>query len=154
MSTRRSPRPRWPTVDARDAPWPEPGPPGSVPGPWPSRAATEGMDDRTGSSDGSPFLGRVALVGLTSRRRKPVVGHEVERGSKARPVARLDVVPGHQDHLLSRGKLSGRSLVRVAVRGHDHVIALGRIVEEALDPVELLVRGGRVVPDDGRAVLQ
>src|SRR5439155_7413439 len=137
MSPRRPPRPVWPIFDTRDAPWPEPGPSGSAPGPWPSRAAPEGLDDRTGSSDGSPFLGRVALVGLTSRRRKPVMGHEVERGRQALPVARLDVMPGHQDHLLSRGKLPRRSLVGVAVWGHDHVIAMGRIVEEALDPVEL-----------------
>ena len=81
------------------------------------------------------------------------MGHEVERDGQAGPGARLKVVPGHQDHLLARGKPSGRSLVRVVVRGDDHVVAVGGVVEEALDPVQLLPRGGRVVPNDGRPVL-
>src|SRR5438552_839302 len=138
MSPRRPACPQWPTFDTPDVSWPKPGSRGAAHGLWPSRAAPEDRADRTDSSDGGPLFGRLTLVGLPGRWREPVMGHEVERSRQARPVARLDVVPGHQDHLLSRRKLPCRSLVRVAVRGHDHVIAVSRIVEEGLYPVELL----------------
>src|SRR5262245_10406243 len=75
-----------------------------------------------------------ALVRQALRRGEPVVRHEVEGHRQADLVARLQVMPCHQHHVLARRKLSRLTLVRIGVRGHDHLGLLGGLPEEFLEP--------------------
>src|SRR5207253_2105044 len=96
-------------------------------------------------------LGGIAPVVQAAARlagEEPVVLHEVLRGGQVDPGAVLDVMPGHQDHLLTGWERSRRPLVRVVVRRHDHVVVVDRVAVVGLDRGQLGALGPRSVPDD------